>query len=51
MTALAIVLLAQSAALGWIILAAPDREQLLARLQHRPIDTVVEICTPALPIP
>ena len=45
LTALAVVVLLQSAALAWMILGSPDRDRLLAQLQRRPIETIVEVCT------
>lgn len=46
MTLLSLVVIAQSAALGWLILTAPDPEQTLVSLRERPVETVVEMCLP-----
>jgi hypothetical protein len=47
LTMLALVVLAQSALLAWLILGSPDRERLIQQFQSRPIETVIEVCTPA----
>jgi len=47
LTALAVVVLCQSAVLAWVILASPDRERLITQLRSRPVETVIKICTPA----
>ena len=48
MTALSVVVLLQSAVLGWIILAAPDRARILNELRTRPVETVIAACTAPL---
>ncbi|NBB52048.1 hypothetical protein GVN24_27570 [Rhizobium sp. CRIBSB] len=46
MTLLSLVVIAQSAALAWLILRTPDPEQTLVSLRERPVETVVEMCLP-----
>ena len=46
MTALSVVVLVQSAALTWMIFHAPDKQEILADLRSRPIETVVALCVP-----
>jgi hypothetical protein len=47
MVLLSLVVVAQSAALAWVLLRSPDREAILADLRARPVETVVEMCLPA----
>ncbi|MBX9708435.1 MAG: hypothetical protein K2X61_10930 [Caulobacteraceae bacterium] len=47
LTVLAVVVLAQSSVLAWLILGSPDRDRLVDQLRRRPIETIVEVCTPA----
>jgi hypothetical protein len=47
MVLLSLVVIAQSAALAWVLLRSPDREAILADLRARPVETVVEMCLPA----
>jgi hypothetical protein len=47
LTVLAVVVLAQSSVLAWLILGSPDRDRLIDQLRSRPIETIVEVCTPA----
>jgi hypothetical protein len=47
LTTLAIVVIAQSSVLAWLILGSPDRDRLIDQLRSRPIETVIEVCTPA----
>ena len=44
---LSAVVLAQAAALAWLVLISPDRARTLADLRARPVETVVALCTPA----
>lgn len=48
MTALAVVVLVQAAVLAWLLLISPDRDRTLAGLRDRPVETIVELCTPAV---
>lgn len=45
-TLLALIVMAQSAALAWLILRSPDPQATLAHLRTRPVETVVELCRP-----
>jgi hypothetical protein len=47
LTTLAVVVLVQSGFLAWLILGSPDRDRLIDQLRSRPIETLVEVCTPA----
>ena len=47
MVLLSIVVIGQSAVLGWMILRSPNPEAILADLRARPVETVVEMCLPA----
>jgi len=47
MVVLSRIVIAQSAALAWMILRAPDREAIMADLRSRPVETVVDMCLPA----
>jgi hypothetical protein len=47
MVLLSLVVIAQSVALGWVILRSPDREAIMADLRSRPVETVVDMCLPA----
>lgn len=51
MSLLSVVVIAQSAALAWLLLVSPDRERVRADLQRDPVPTLVEICTAPLPKP
>jgi len=47
LTTLAIVVLCQSAFLAWMILGSPERDRLIEQFKSHPIETVIEVCTPA----
>jgi|GEM_PF-2302388 len=51
MSLLAVVVIAQSAALAWLLLVSPDRDRVRADLKSDPVPTLVEICTAPLPKP
>lgn len=49
MTILSIVVIAQSAALVWLLLVSPDRDQVLYDLKRDPLPTLVDMCTAPFP--
>ncbi|WP_339928955.1 hypothetical protein [uncultured Brevundimonas sp.] len=49
MTILSIVVIAQTAALAWLLLVSPDRAQVQADLKRDPVPTLVNMCTAAFP--
>lgn len=49
MALLSIVVIAQSAALAWLLLASPDREQVQADLKRDPVPTLIGMCTSPFP--
>ena len=44
MTLLSVVVIGQSAALGWLLLVSPDRHQVRADLARDPMPTLVNMC-------
>lgn len=51
MSLLSVVVIAQSAALAWLLLVSPDRHQVRADLARDPVPTLVKMCSAPLPKP
>ena len=51
MTLLSMVVVAQSAALAWLLLVSPDRHQVRADLAQDPVPTLVDMCAAPFPKP
>ncbi|WP_417232942.1 hypothetical protein [Brevundimonas sp.] len=51
MTILSVVVIAQTAALAWLLLVSPDRHQVQADLARDPVPTLVNMCTAPFPKP
>jgi hypothetical protein len=51
MTLLSIVVMAQTAALAWLLLVSPDRHRVRADLMRNPIPALIDVCTAPFPQP